>query len=189
MISKQKRIFKKFIILNFALLFPLFLPASFLSVNNEVKAGLEIQWDDDPEFKKLKWFQKNNKERARNKIFFFLRKRERKAALLKINMKIPKHFNSTLNEDKVSLCKVIIGGFDSRTKCLQEVPADIELNEENKSLDIFPYNPIPLNKDTYAVVFKIFNPKRSGLYQFHSFGQASGNNFSNYLGSWTIVID
>ena len=36
---------------------------------------------------------------------------------------------------------------------------------------------------------RITNPKRSGLYQFHSYGQPKGLSVSSYLGSWTIVID
>ena len=105
-------------------------------------------------------------------------------------MKIPKTFNSTLKKEKISLCQVRIGGFDSRTKCIADIPADIELSEDKTSLDIFPYTPIPRNKDSYAIQFKVFNPKRSGLYQFHSYGQYLGENtVSSYIGSWTQVID
>ena len=32
-------------------------------------------------------------------------------------------------------------------------------------------------------------PNKSGLYQFHSFGQPKGKSVSTYLGSWTIGID
>ena len=105
-------------------------------------------------------------------------------------MKIPKNFKSSLEEEKVSLCQVKIGGFDSRTKCIEDLPSDIELNEDKTTLDIYPLSPIPSNKESYAVVFKVFNPKRSGLYQFHSYGQFIGKNpVSSYLGSSTIVID
>ena len=45
------------------------------------------------------------------------------------------------------------------------------------------------NKESYAIVLKANNPRRSGLYQFHSYGQPSGKSVLNYLGSWTIVID
>jgi len=58
-----------------------------------------------------------------------------------------------------------------------------------RSINIYPYSPIPLNKDSYAIVLKVFNPKKSGLYQFHSYGQPKGKSFSSYLGSWTIGID
>jgi len=97
-----------------------------------------------------------------------------------------------LNPEKISLCKVRIGGFENRTKCLEDIPADIEIKTDEsdlRSIDIYPYNPIPSNKDSYAIVLKVFNPKRSGLYQFHSYGQPKGKSFSSYLGSWTIVID
>ena len=106
---------------------------------------------------------------------------------------MPKIFKSNLNEEKISLCKVKIGGFESRTKCLEDLPADIEINTDEsslRSLNIYPYSPLPTSKESYAIVFKkIFNPKKTGLYQFHSFGQPKGKSVSSYLGSWTIVID
>ena len=105
-------------------------------------------------------------------------------------MSIPKNFKSTLKKEKISLCQVKIGGFDTNTKCIENIPADIEINEDNTSLNIFPYSPIPSNKESFAIVFKVFNPRRSGLYQFHSYGQYIGDNpVLSYLGSSTIVID
>ena len=161
-----------------------------------VKAGIEFQWDQGSGYKRLKWFQKENKARFRNTIYFFFRPQDRNADLLKINLAIPKTFKSTLEKEKIRFCKVKIGGFDDRTRCIEDIPADIEINTNESSLrsiDIYPYSPIPSNKDnkeSYAIVFKkIFNPKRSGLYQFHSFGQAKGQTVSSYIGSWTIVID
>ena len=153
---------------------------------------MEFQWDQDSAYRRLKWFQKEDKRKFRNSIYFFLRPADRKSDLLKINLAIPKTFKSTLKNEKISFCKVRIGGFENRTKCLEDIPADIEINTDEsglRSVDIYPYRPIPSNKDNYAIVFKVFNPKRSGLYQFHSYGQPKGGSFSNYLGSWTIVID
>ena len=179
----ESKIFKLLLISPFLISIPFF-------NGNEVNAGMEFQWDQNSSYKRLKWFQKNNNRRLRNSIFFFLRPSDRKAGLLKISMKIPKNFKSSLEEEKVSLCQVKIGGFDSRTKCIEDIPSDIELNEDKTTLDIYPLSPIPSNKESYAVVFKVFNPKRSGLYQFHSYGQFIGKNpVSSYLGSSTIVID
>ena len=189
MLNEPRRILKNSKLLCFILFTSFLIPIPSFNTN-EAKAGLEFQWDANPNYKKLKWFQTNGDNRARNKLFFFLRSFDRKADLLKINMKIPKTFKSTLKEEKITLCQVKIGGFDSRTKCIKNIPADFEINEENTSLDIFPYSPIVANKDNYAVVFKVFNPRKSGLYQFHSYGQYIGDNpVSSYLGSWTIVID
>ena len=125
--------------------------------NNEIKAALEFQWDQNTGYRRLKWYQKDGLKRARNTIFFFLRPSDRKGSLLKITLKIPKTFKSNLKEEKISFCKVNIGGFDTRTKCIADIPAVIELNEDNTSLDIFPFSPIPRNKDSYAIVFKVFN--------------------------------
>ena len=80
----------------------------------------------------------------------------------------------------------------SRTKCLEDIPADIEITTDEsglRSINIFPYSPIPSNKESYAIVLKVINPKKSGLYQFHSYGQPKGQSVSSYLGSWTTVID
>ena len=187
--NKYKKKFNESKILKFLLLSPFFISIPLLH-NIKVNAALEFQWDQDSGYRRLKWFQTSNESRARNKIFFFLRPSDRKAGLIKLTMKIPKTFKSTLKEEKISLCKVNIGGFESRTKCIADIPADIELNEDKTSLDIFPLSPIPSNKDSYAIVFKVFNPKRSGLYQFHSYGQYFGENpVSSYLGSSTLVID
>ena len=38
--------------------------------------------------------------------------------------------------------------------------------------------------------YKVFNPNKTGLYQFHSYGQyIGGKTVSSYLGSSTLVID
>ena len=190
MFNKQKKLILNFKILKILFFSPLLIATPFFIDNSYVKAGLEFQWDQDSGYRRLKWFQKENKKRFRNTIFFFLRPSDRKTGLLKITLKIPKTFDSNL-KDKVSLCKVKIGGLQGRTKCIEDIPADVEINEDNSSLDIFPYSPIPSNKDSYAIVFKkILNPKKSGLKQFHSYGQyAQKNTSSRYLGSWTILID
>ena len=76
--------------------------------------------------------------------------------------------------------------------CQENIPSDIDINTNEsglRSLDIYPYKPIPSSKESYAIVLKVFNPRKSGLYQFHSYGQPKGKSVSSYLGSWTIVID
>ena len=192
MLKKTKKPSLKLRIFRFLLIPTILVSTPFLCNFQEAKAGFEIQWDQDSGYRRLKWFQKENKRRFRNVIYFFLRPSDRRTDLLKINLAIPKTFKSTLKNEKISFCKVRIGGFESRTKCLEDIPADIEINTDEsglRSLDIYPYSPIPNNKDSYAIVLKVFNPKRSGLYQFHSYGQPKGGSVSSYLGSWTIVLD
>ncbi len=192
MFKNKNRLNLNFKILRFFLIPAILVSTSLLNNIKDVKAGLEFQWNEDSVYRRLKWFQKENKKKFRNTIYFFLRPSDRRTDLLKVNLAIPKTFKSTLKNEKISFCKVKIGGFNSRTKCLEDIPADIEINTDEsdlRSLDIYPYSPIPSNKDSYAVVLKVNNPRKGGLYQFHSYGQPKGKSFSSYLGSWTIVID
>ena len=192
MFNKTKKVALDSKILRFFLIPAILVSTPFINYIQDANAGLEFQWDQNSGYKRLKWFQKENKRRFKNTIYFFLRSSDRNSELLKINLAIPKGYKSNLYKEKISLCKVRIGGFQSRTKCLEDIPADIEFNTDESSLrsiNIYPYSPIPLNKESYAIVLKANNPKRSGLYQFHSYGQPSGKSVSSYLGSWTIVID
>ena len=189
---KTNKLALNFKFLRFFLIPTILFTFPFFNNIQDAKAGLEFQWDQESGFRRLKWFQKENKKRFRNKIYFFLRPNDRKTDLLKVNLTLPKTFSSTIKNEKISFCKVKIGGFDSRTKCLEDIPADFEINTDEtglRSIDIYPYSPIPSNKESYAIVLKVINPKRSGLYQFHSYGQPKGKSVSSYLGSWTIVID
>ncbi len=192
MFNKTKKLALNRKFLRFFLIPAILFSTPFLNNIQGAKAGFEFQWDQDSGYRRLKWFQKENKRRFRNTIYLFLRPVDRKNDLLKIKLSNPKPFKAKLNKDKISLCRVKIGGFEERTRCLQEIPADIEINTEKSSIysiNIYPYSPIPSDKDSYAIVFKLSNPSRSGLYQFHSFGQPKGQSVSSYLGSWTIVID
>ena len=193
MLKETKKLTLNFKILRFFLIPTILFSTPLLNNLQDAKAGIEFQWDQDSGLRRLKWFQKENKRSFRNSIYFFLRPSDRRADLLKINLSIPKTFKVNLNDKKISFCKVRIGGFENRTKCLENIPADIEIETDDSSLrsiNIYPYSPIPSNKESYAIVLKkIFNPNRTGLYQFHSYGQPKGGSVLSYLGSWTIVID
>ena len=192
MLKKTKKLALNLKILRFFLIPTILFSTPFFNNFQDAKAGLEFQWDQNSGLRRLKWFQKENKKRFRNKIYFFLRPIDRNTELLRINLAIPKTFKASLNEEKIRFCNVRIGGFESRTKCLEDIPADIEINTDEsglRSLDVYPYRPIPTNKKSYAIVLKVINPKRSGLYQFHLYGQPKGNTGLSYLGSSTIVID
>ena len=192
MLKKTKKLSLNFKILRFFLIPTILISSPFFNNIQDAKAGLEFQWDSNTGYRRLKWFQKENTRKFRNTIYFFFRPNDRKTDLLKINLAIPKTFKSTLKNEKISFCKVRIGGFEDRTKCIEDIPADFEINTEEsglRSLNIYPYSPIPSNKDSYAIVLKVFNPNKTGLFQFHSYGQYKGKSVSTYLGSWTIGID
>ena len=134
MFKKTKKLALNRKFLRFFLIPAILFSTPFLNNIQGAKAGFEVQWDQDSGYRKLKWFQKENKRRFRNKIYLFLRPIDRKNDLLKINLTNPKPFKAKLNKDKISLCKVKIGGFEERTRCLQDIPADIEINTEKSSI-------------------------------------------------------
>jgi len=152
--------------------------------------AFEFQWNPNNGYKALKWYQRNSQKNYRNKIFLFFRPSDRKTGLLSINIKYPDKFKKTLKPQNVIFCRAMMGGYTKTSKCIKDIPSDIVINKDTQRLEIYPISPVPSDKDTYAVVFKINNPRKSGLYQFHSFGKSSGPvPVSNYLGSWTITID
>ncbi len=83
-------------ILRFFIVSAILLLTPFFKNIQDAKAGLEFQWDQDDSYRRLKWFQKENKKGFRNKIYFFMRPSDRRTDLLKINLAIPKTFKSTL---------------------------------------------------------------------------------------------
>ncbi len=192
MLKNTKKLALNLKILSFFLMPSVLVSIPFFSKIQDAKAGLEFQWDQESGIRQLKWFQKDNQKRLRNKIYFFLRPKDRTSELLRINLAIPETFKVKLKKEKISFCDVRIGGFETKTKCIDDIPADIEINTDEsglRSVDIYPYKPIPTNKKSYAIILKVFNPNKSGLYQFHLYGQPKGNTGLSYLGSSTIMID
>jgi len=77
-------------ILRFFLIPTILVSTPFFNYIQDAKAGLEFQWDQDSGYRRLKWFQKENKRRFRNTIYFFLRPYDRNNELLKININLLK---------------------------------------------------------------------------------------------------
>ena len=134
MLNKTKKLALNFKILRFFLIPAILVSTTFFPNVQNVKAGLEFQWSQDTGYRRLRWFQKEKNKRFRNTIYFFFRPSDRTSDLLKINLAIPETFKSTLKKEKISFCRVKIGGFDSRTKCLEDIPADIEISTDESSL-------------------------------------------------------
>ena len=149
----------------------------------------EYQWDPEPGYKRLKYYQSSSERNDRATYYFFLKGKERKKDIIKLTLTVPDYFDAKIKEKKLSLCKVKIGGYTERTRCLENVPSRIEINDKQTSIEIFPEKPIPLNKENYAVVMKIFNPRKRGMFQFRAISQPAGDiPISTYLGTWNIDI-
>ena len=149
----------------------------------------EYQWYPEEGYKKLRYLQSSSERLERATYYFFLRGKERKADISKLTLRVPDYFEAKIKPEKLSLCRVNVGSYTSRTRCLENIPSEIKINENQTSIDISPEKAIPLNKDSYAVVMKIFNPRKRGMFQFRALSQkAEDIPISTYLGTWNIDI-
>ena len=149
----------------------------------------EYQWYPEEGYKKLRYLQSSSERLERATYYFFLRGKERKADISKLTLRVPDYFEAKIKPEKLSLCRVNVGSYTSRTRCLENIPSEIKINETQTSIDITPEKAIPLNKDSYAVVMKIFNPRKRGMFQFQAFSQNVGEiDISTYLGTWNIDV-
>ncbi len=164
--------------------------SSILAPQTSASPGFfEYQWFPEEGYKKLRYLQSSSERLERATYYFFLRGRERKADISKLTIKVPDYFEAKIKPEKLSLCKVNVGSYTSRTRCLETVPSEIKINDNQTAIDISPNKPIPLNKDSYAVVMKIFNPRKRGMFQFQAFSQNVGEiDISTYLGTWNIDV-
>ncbi len=164
--------------------------ASTIAPESSASPGFfEYQWDPEPGYKQLKYYQSSSDRNDRATYYFFLRGKERKKDIIKLTLAVPDYFDAKIKTKKLSLCKVKIGGYTERTRCLESVPSQIEINDKQTFIEISPDKPIPFNKDNYAVVMKIFNPRKRGMFQFRALSQQAGDiPISTYLGTWNIDV-
>ena len=166
--------------------------ASILAPKSSASPGFfEHQWDPEPGYKRLKYYQSSSDKLDRATYYFFLRGKERKDNITKLTLKVPDYFKAKIKPEKLNLCKVKVGGFKGRTNCLENVPSVIQIKNNQTSIEIFPERPIPLNKDNYAVVMKVFNPRKGGMFQFQALSQSQQPGeipISTYLGTWNISV-
>ena len=177
---------------NFYIGFKAFLLATGVSIlAPKSLESFEIQWNPEPGYRRLTFYQSSSDALDRAKYYLFLRGSERKDNIIKLTLKVPDYFEAKIKPEKLSICKVKVGGFTDRTRCLENLPSVIEINENQTSIEIFPERPIPRNKDSYAVVMKIFNPRKAGMFQFQALSQSQQSGeipISTYLGTWNISV-
>ena len=164
--------------------------SSILAPQTSASPGFfEYQWDPEPGYKKLKYYQSASKRNERSTYYFFLRGYDRKEDIKKLTIAVPDYFEAKIKTKKLNLCKVKVGGYTSRTRCIENIPSLFKVNEKQTIIEILPEKPIPYNKDNYALVMKIFNPRKRGMFQFRALSQnADEIPISTYLGTWNIDV-
>ncbi|MFN9645622.1 MAG: DUF2808 domain-containing protein [Cyanobacteriota bacterium] len=150
---------------------------------------MECRWDNTKDYRKLYFFQSDTTRLKLSDYYLILRPKDRKTAILKLTISLPKTFDSKIEPDRVKLCRMSEGGMLKRTRCDKPIPATVEVNQKAGTIEIFPETPIS-DKYTVGVYMRIFNPFSIGMYQFNALAQAPGDiPISSYLGSWLIQID
>lgn len=150
---------------------------------------MEFRWDNSKDYRKLYFFQSDTNRLKLSDYYLILKPKDRKTAILKLTVSMPKTFDSKIDPKRVKLCKMSEGGMLKRTRCEKEIPATVEVNAKAGTLEIFPDTPIS-DKSTVGVYMRIYNPFNIGMYQFNALAQAPGDiPVSSYLGSWLIQID
>ena len=164
--------------------------SSILAPQTSASPGFfEYQWDPEPGYKRLKYYQSSSERNERSTYYFFLRGQERKEDIEKLTIAVPDYFKAKIKTKKLNLCKVKIGGYTGRTRCLENIPSLITVNNKQTFIEILPEKPIPYNKDNYALVMKIFNPRNRGMFQFRALSQNTDEiPISTYLGTWNIDV-
>ena len=150
---------------------------------------LEFRWDNNRDYQKLYYYQTSTLENDRSEWFLLLRSKDRKTAFMKLTVTVPDYFDSKLRANRITLCRTKAGSMTSRTRCVEEVPATIEISEDQTAIEVFPDSPVSVEGD-YGLRIKLFNPQGQRMYQLNALTQAPGDvPLSAYVGSWLIDVD
>lgn len=149
----------------------------------------EFRWENNRDYRRLYYFITNTGKSQRSEYYLILKPKDRKTAILKLTITLPSYFDSEISPKDVKLCKMSEGGMLKRTRCLETIPATVEVAKNGKAIEIFPNTPVADNS-TIGVYLNIFNPSSIGMFQLNAKAQAPGDiPVSTYLGSWIISID
>lgn len=151
-------------------------------------SGFEFRWDTDKEFRKLWYHVSSGRATNRSDYYLVLGPKDRKTALLKLAISVPKDFDSSFDPKRIELCYMTRGGVTRKTECQAVIPATVEVSKDNSAIEIFPNQPVPVGR-SIGVRIQLTNPYNPGMYQFNALAQAPGDvPISGYLGSWVIEI-
>ena len=150
---------------------------------------MEFRWDSDRNYRKLYYFQTSSIENDRSVWYLHLRAKDRKTSIMKLTVTVPDYFDAKLRPERMTLCRTSSGSMMSRTRCLEVVPATIEVNTAQTAIEVYPDTPVPVEGD-YSLRIKLFNPQGKRMYQLNALIQAPGDvPMSGYVGSWLIDLD
>lgn len=168
-----------------AVLAPLLMPRS---ARAETSSGFEFRWDNSKDYRKLYYTLSSGRAANPSDWYLLLGPKDRKTALIKLAISLPKEFDSKVDPKRIELCFMEKGGVQGKTRCKEVIPSAIEVSGDSTAIDVFPERPVPAGK-TIGVHLRLTNPYSPGMYQLNALGQAPGDvPVSGYLGSWVVEI-
>ena len=120
---------------------------------------MEFRWDNDRDYRKLYYYQTSSIENDRSEWYLTLREKDRKTAILKLTVTVPDYFDSKLKPHRMRICRTSVGSMTSRSKCLEEIPAVIEVNKDQTEIVIFPDTPLPSDGDYSCLLYTSPSPR------------------------------
>ena len=78
---------------------------------------MEFRWDNTKDYRKLYFFMTDTQRLKRSEYYLILKPKDRKTAILKLTVGIPKTFDVQINPKFVKLCYMKEGGMLARTRC------------------------------------------------------------------------
>ena len=101
-------------------------------------AGFEFRWENNRDFRKLYYYTSSARSSARADYYLILGPKDRKTALIKLAVSVPEYFNAQIQPENVELCRMERGGALKKTRCLEVIPAVVEVTGNGTAVEVFP---------------------------------------------------
>ena len=159
-----------------------------VEVELKQKGGEFYIFDNYNNIVRLKSYQTEKKKKLKSTYFLFLRSFECDSPIKSLKFILPEKFKATLKKEKMTFCKANVGGFTSKSKCLNDVNTNIIISDDKKSIEIVPDELITLDDEDYALTIKLFNPVKKGNYPIQLIGEMhTGEKYS--IGWYNLKIE
>ena len=78
--------------------------------NSAGTPGISFRWNNNKDFKNLYFFVSNQERDTWSEYKLILKSKDRKAAIIKLDVTVPSYFDSTINPKEVALKYCQVGG-------------------------------------------------------------------------------
>ena len=167
-------------------------PGALAQANQGTQSLWEMRWDQGTGFRNLTYRIGDTRKRRITDWNLYLNKKKRREKVLKLLVTVPDYWTGRFWPERISLRACDLGSVIKRSRCQEEVPADMTIDAEAGRIEFYPHSALDPDQ-SYGVIFdKIKNPRRAGEYQFNLLAELSNDRgivIPQYLGSWVVSVD